>query len=808
MKKLLSLTIAVSIALMVFTPVARADDTGKYLTLSLIGDSYTAGNGAGSYYGPEASLRSTRNWGHTYSNWLNRQGVHTMIRNYASSGALINDVLETQLPALDPESDVVMLTAGGNDVEFSNIVASCFTNIPLVATIDNCKNAMNKAKTQFPSVAQRTQELLNKTAEKIRSGAQIVLVGYPLLSVETSWQLKPWLWGSPYPAAKEIREFGQQATRAQQLLATNWKRGEHNNVGLTYIPVEVLFAGHEPDPDTNKRNDYRWINEFLETEGKIGPDGKTISENAVTTAAYWYHPNITGHEEIGKLLQREVGIPASVRTTRAFSRNIDVVFALEDSADTANSLADMKKQITRITSDISQKAAEGEKFARFGLITYRNSADPQSAVTTKSIFFPTPEALTASLNDIVAGTEKGGGLSTYHALDAALHSQWDVGARKVVILLGNAQAPDGATPDWDALLRAAFTADVAEVMIIDPDDNVDPHVKDLALNTGGHVTWARTLKPLIVEPPTARISTIDTVKVGEEVEFDGSGSFAAEGQLVSYEWDTNGDGVFDATSRAEDGIGANPIHSARFDTPTTVNVTLRVTDEYGKSAMANTPLVVTRDGDTVDDAIDNCPDERNEDQNDSDGDGIGDVCDDFPYGEPEPSPRPKPGPAPSPNPERENTPDPTPRPKPAVTTSSPKVEAGSGISFTATGFPSGSTVTFTVHSEAVRAGTARTGADGTAALQWNIPADFPVGVHRILASTDSGHRAETSFEVAAKSAHPQPQGAPTGPSKTPRAPHRMSVLAQTGGAPALLTGAATLLFLVGVGMRTVKKQCA
>lgn len=785
-RKLLGGMTAALVALAVLAPAAQADDTGKYLTLSLIGDSYTAGNGAGSYYGPKDSLRSTRNWGHTYSNWLNRQGVHTTIRNYAFSGAVIDDVVKTQLPALDPESDVVMLTAGGNDVEFANIVKSCFTSIPIVTSVNGCKNAMGKANNEFPAVVTRTERLLEQVAAKIRPGGQIVLVGYPLLAIEnTTWKLSTWFQGS-YDAAQEVRKFGQQATQRQQQLANGWNRAEHNDVGLTYIPVEVLFAGHEPDPDTGKRNDYRWINEFIETEGKVGPDGKiTSKDTGYFEMAHWYHPNITGHEEIGKLLQREVGIPASVRTTRAFSRDIDLVFALEDSLDTAESLADLKKQIARITSEVSLKAAEGGKSARFGLITYRNAADPSASVTKNGVFFDSPEALTASLGAVATGGEKGGGPSTYKALDTALQSEWKAGARKVVILLGDAEAPEGETPDWDRLLRSAFTADVAEVLVIDPDDSVDASVKDLALNTGGHVTTARTLKPLIVEAPTARISTIDPAGIGEDVEFDASGSFAAEGQLVSYEWDVDGDGVFEAVTRAENGIAANPIHSVRFDAPITANVTLRVTDEYGKTATAEMPLIVTRDGDSVDDAIDNCPADRNEDQADADGDGIGDVCDDSPYGEPEA----------------------VPMPERAVVPSESGVEAGSAISFTATGFAVGQDVTFTVHSDPLVVGTARVGADGTATLRWSVPEGFSAGAHRVVASIENGHTAEASFDVFAK-----PMRAVAASAVLPAAPQSpgksASALASTGGASALAAAAATLLFLAGVGVRTVKKQRA
>lgn len=40
------------------------------------------------------------------------------------------------------------------------------------------------------------------------------------------------------------------------------------------------------------------------------------------------------------------------------------------------------------------------------------------------------------------------------------------------------------------------------------------------------------------------------------------------------------------------------------------------------------PAFADHDGDTIDDAVDNCPDVANEDQADTDGDGIGDACND------------------------------------------------------------------------------------------------------------------------------------------------------------------------------------
>ncbi|MCD4556646.1 GDSL-type esterase/lipase family protein [Schaalia sp. lx-100] len=831
-KKLLSGIIAIFLVTTALTPAAHADDTGKYLTLSLIGDSYTAGNGAGSYYGPKASLRSTRNWGHTYANWLNRQGIHTTIRNYAHSGAVISDVLNTQLPALDPESDIVMLTIGGNDIQFENIVRSCFA--PLFSGPNSCRKAVKNAKEQFPIVVEQMKELLGKIASKVRTGAQIVLVGYPLLSVEnTTWTLKPFFGNDSYPAAQEIRQFGQEATQGQQHLSDEWDPAQHNNVGLTYIPVEVLFAGHEPDPDPYKKNPTRWINEFFETEGKTGADGNTTSKGTgLTEISHWYHPNITGHEEIGKLLQEKVGIPQSVRTTRSFSKDVDVVFVLEDSTETKDSFNDLKKQIRRISTEVTRKATEGGKNARFGLITFRNTDDPHAAVTQNGVFFSNADELVSTLETVTTTSEAGGGLSTYTALETAVRSPWNADARKVVILLGDAEinVDENSTPDWDAILRSAFNADVVEFLVIDPDENTDESIKNLALNTGGHVTTARTLKPLIVEAPTANITSIAPARIGENIEFNASGSFAAEGPIVSYEWDLDGDGVFEVISRTDAGNTAQPIHSALFTAPVNTTITLRVTDSYGKTATATAPLIVTRDGDLIDDAADNCPAHPNEDQADSDGDGIGDVCDEFPYGEPKPAPLPQDDPKPAPLPQDDPMPaplpqdDPTPAPLPqddptpaplapvSVMTSLPQVEVGSDITFTAHGFAVGQEVTFTVHSEPHVAGTAHVSADGTAVLRWAVPKDFPLGKHRVIASAQNGQQAEYTFEILAQS-DPELSAQDThnlGTSVITPENHaektNTRILAHTGSTPLLISAVALLIFSTGFVLHANRKR--
>jgi hypothetical protein len=89
---------------------------------------------------------------------------------------------------------------------------------------------------------------------------------------------------------------------------------------------------------------------------------------------------------------------------------------------------------------------------------------------------------------------------------------------------------------------------------------------------------------------------------------------------VKYEWDTNGDGIYDVTT---DG----PILEYTFNQEFTGTLVLRATDSDGVSGIGSTQIAITDDGDSIPRHLDNCPDVANQNQSDYDGDGIGDACD-------------------------------------------------------------------------------------------------------------------------------------------------------------------------------------
>ncbi|KAL2859377.1 SGNH hydrolase-type esterase domain-containing protein [Aspergillus pseudodeflectus] len=101
--------------------------------LAAIGDSYSAGIGAGDRLGNVfqfADNQSGVRYDHAYPYLIHQDERlgDPGTRNFqfkSCSGAVTKDVLETQIPAIDNDQQVILLSIGGNDLELSNILNQC-----------------------------------------------------------------------------------------------------------------------------------------------------------------------------------------------------------------------------------------------------------------------------------------------------------------------------------------------------------------------------------------------------------------------------------------------------------------------------------------------------------------------------------------------------------------------------------------------------------------------------------------------------------------------------------------------------------
>ncbi|WP_168190741.1 SGNH/GDSL hydrolase family protein [Actinomyces qiguomingii] len=332
---LCALMVLLPSVIMAYPVPAAAAPAGGSLHVVLLGDSYSSGNGAGDYYGDDRrAYRSRNNWAHRYVDWVNTQNVSATLTNLAHSGAVTDDLLSAsgQVAAIPTDTDLVMLTIGGNDVGFADIVSKCFTLG--LRDARSCKSKVDSANALMDDVMASTGNILQKIDDRLPDGAQVVLVGYPRLATSRSYVLKNLFGSFSYDAGTGVRRLSETARTKQAELVANWNAA-HPGLKVAYIDgVVSAFDGHEPDPATNARNDYRWINEFFETRGRQAANGKTTSTFSLD-AAEFYHPNIIGHQQIADLIVNRVGVPSNVKPAAARAVVPAAQNAASDGATTA-----------------------------------------------------------------------------------------------------------------------------------------------------------------------------------------------------------------------------------------------------------------------------------------------------------------------------------------------------------------------------------------------------------------------------------------------------------------------------------------
>jgi lysophospholipase L1-like esterase len=290
-----------------------------------LGDSYSAGNGAGSYYGPKGSFRSHNSYAEKYATWLGAQDdLPVRYESLAHSGYTTADVLANQIPQVPLDTDLILFTIGGNDVDFQNIVTYCFA--PLYRKASTCKNYVDAANAGLDRVAQQTTGILQALTDRLGSDVEIVFVGYPQLSTAAPYELcDAWTFcGSRdfrYDASTAVRDLGTRAGAMQDAVVTAWNA----RAGVPHVTrvggVAAMFEGHEPSPSPYSGfNPKRWINQLLETEGvQATPDSATAARLGGEKEE-WYHPNVTGHAQIADLIERTIGVTPSAQGVQAANR--------------------------------------------------------------------------------------------------------------------------------------------------------------------------------------------------------------------------------------------------------------------------------------------------------------------------------------------------------------------------------------------------------------------------------------------------------------------------------------------------------
>lgn len=189
-----------------------------------LGDSYSSGDGAGSYDSSSGDCLRSAN---AYPvKWKNAHSPASFTFA-ACSGATSADVKSSQLGSVSSSTTLISVSAGGNDIGFSSVMQSC-----VLGSDSSCQSAVtaaeNKADTQLPGALGSMFAAIRGKAPS----AHVVVLGYPHLYKITSFCV-----GLSNTKRTALNAGADHLDTAVAKATAD--------AGYTFADVRSRFAGHE-----------------------------------------------------------------------------------------------------------------------------------------------------------------------------------------------------------------------------------------------------------------------------------------------------------------------------------------------------------------------------------------------------------------------------------------------------------------------------------------------------------------------------------------------------------------------------------
>lgn len=276
----------------------------------VMGDSYSAGNGAGSYIAgsPKTCYRSSKNYGQVFATTIQKPPYNqpAVVTNVACSGAVSADIttvsqypnVAKQISSVTTSYDTIFLTIGGNDVDFGDIVKNCLISKTNDGT--KCNTFLGGAENLIANgtIATRIKGVLAAIRTK-DIGAEIVLLGYPFLEGSSTYTLTAGN-GVVVQVGKRLHALQVAANTLEQSVVTGLN-SVNSGTPFVFVSVQQLFNG----PPFHglyaaKVNPNRWM---------VQPSVDVPLYPCDTC----YHPNTTGWAKEGALLASSATVPKSTK---------------------------------------------------------------------------------------------------------------------------------------------------------------------------------------------------------------------------------------------------------------------------------------------------------------------------------------------------------------------------------------------------------------------------------------------------------------------------------------------------------------
>ncbi|MFI5977475.1 SGNH/GDSL hydrolase family protein [Streptomyces sp. NPDC051452] len=231
----------VAVAASAFTGPATAPAAPRATALDYValGDSYSAGVGAGDYVTSDAAcFRSSRAYPVLWA------ATHASSFSFtACNGARTTDVLAEQLGPLDARTDLVSISVGGSDSGYGRVMATC-----VLPGTSACLSAVTRARSYMDGVLPANLDRLYSAIRAKAPGAHVVVLGYPHF-----YQVRGTCQGGLH--SEERSALNAAVDHLNGVIA-----GRATAHGFTFADVRTVFTGHEICSSSPWLRSVEWLN--------------------------------------------------------------------------------------------------------------------------------------------------------------------------------------------------------------------------------------------------------------------------------------------------------------------------------------------------------------------------------------------------------------------------------------------------------------------------------------------------------------------------------------------------------------------
>lgn len=205
---------------------AQTQTTQTTIAYTVMGDSYSAGSGAGNNTEAPPCFQSSNGYGNDVAAMTG-----ATLTNIACAGFTTTQVTTYEVPQLPATTKLITLTAGGNDVAWTTSVGTCL--LP-TSTAAACKAAVANSVYLMTKVPKNATAMLKAIKAKAPR-AKILYLGYPRL-FEPQNMSAPTFTATQVAGAKLLNGAADLLNGVLALTALS--------NGVTFVPVAYRFAGH------------------------------------------------------------------------------------------------------------------------------------------------------------------------------------------------------------------------------------------------------------------------------------------------------------------------------------------------------------------------------------------------------------------------------------------------------------------------------------------------------------------------------------------------------------------------------------